>query len=88
MRCYFCNREISDNPTETTQCKSHRVHIMHNGIRRIMISKIILCANSGSKFSKEDAAFCKIFDAFIAAPIDHLIPADNGKNVVKALREG
>jgi len=79
MRCYICNREISDNPTDATQCRTHGEHIIHNGIRGKLISKTILCEECGSKYSKEDAAFCKIFDAFIAALNDKLIPADHGK---------
>lgn len=85
MRCYICNRELSDNPTDATQCKAHGEHIIHNGIRGKLISKTILCEECGSKYSKEDAAFCKIFDAFIAALNDKLIPADHGKGNPKVL---
>lgn len=86
MRCYICNREITDNPRDATQCKAHGEHIIHNGIRGKLISKTILCEECGSKYSKEDAAFCKIFDAFVAALSDRLIPADHGRDTVKALK--
>lgn len=85
MRCYICNRELSDNPTDATQCKAHGEHIIHNGIRGKLISRKILCEECGLKYSKEDAAFCKIFDAFIAALNDRLIPADHGKGGSKIL---
>ena len=86
MRCYICNREISDNPTDATQCKAHGEHIIHNGIRGKLISRTILCEECGGAYSKEDSAFCKIFDAFIAALSDRMIPADHGKDSVKALK--
>lgn len=85
MRCYICNREIAENPTSPTQCKAHGEHIIHNGIRGKLISRTILCEECGSKYSKEDAAFCKIFDAFIAALNDRLIPADHGKGGPKVI---
>ena len=88
MRCYICNREISDNPTDATQCKAHGEHIIHNGIRGKLISRTILCEECGGAYSKEDSAFCKIFDAFIAALSDRMIPADHGKDTVKVLKGG
>lgn len=86
MRCYICNREITDNPKDATQCKAHGEHIIHNGIRGKLISKTILCEECGGAYSKEDSAFCKIFDAIIAALSDRLIPADHGKDTVKVLK--
>lgn len=86
MRCYICNREISENPSGPLQCKAHGEHIIHNGIRGKLISKTILCEECGGAYSKEDSAFCKIFDAFMAALNDRLIPADHGKDTVKILK--
>jgi len=86
MRCYICNRELSDNPTDATQCKAHEEHIIHNAIRGKLTSRTILCEECGSKYSKEDAAFCKIFDPFISALNDRLVPPDHGKYTVKTLK--
>ena len=86
MRCYICNKEIVDNPSNANECKAHGEHIIHNGIRGKLISKTILCETCGGRYSKEDSAFCKIFDPFIAALNDQLIPADHGKGTNKVLR--
>ena len=67
MRCYICNKELVENVTEANQCKSHGEHIIHNGIRGKLISNQILCENCGCDYSRDDAAFCKIFAPFIAA---------------------
>ncbi len=86
MRCYVCNKEIVDNPTKADECKAHGEHIIHNGIRGKLISKTILCEKCGGAYSKEDSAFCKIFDPFMAALNDRLIPADHGKDTEKVLK--
>lgn len=85
MRCYICNKELVDNPARDDQCQTHGEHIIHNGIRGKLISSQILCKRCGSKYSKEDSAFCKIFAPFIAALKDQLIPADHGKDTPKTL---
>lgn len=86
MRCYVCNREIVENPTKDDECKAHGEHIIHNGIRGKLISRTILCEECGGKYSKEDSNFCKIFDPFIAALGNLLIPADHGKDGDKVLK--
>ncbi len=88
MRCYICNREISENPTSPTQCKAHGEHIIHNGIRGKLISRTILCEKCGSAYSREDAAFCKIFDAIMAPLSDRLVPSDHGSDTAKVLKGG
>ena len=85
MRCYICNKELVENVTEANQCKSHGEHIIHNGIRGKLISNQILCENCGCDYSRDDAAFCKIFAPFIAALKDRLIPADHGRDTLKTL---
>ena len=85
MRCYICNKEIVDNPINDKQCRAHGEHIIHNGIRGKLISKTILCEECGGKYSKDDAAFCKIFAPFIAALGNQMIPADHGKDKPKIL---
>lgn len=85
MRCYICNKELVENVTEANQCKSHGEHIIHNGIRGKLISNQILCENCGCNYSRDDAAFCKIFAPFIAALKDRLIPADHGRDTLKTL---
>ena len=85
MRCYICNKELVENVTEPYQCKSHGEHIIHNGIRGKLISHQILCENCGCDYSRDDAAFCKIFAPFIVALKDRLIPADHGKDTLKTL---
>ena len=86
MRCYVCNKEIVENPTKEGECKAHGEHIIHNGIRGKLISRTILCEECGGKYSKEDSNFCKIFDPFIAALSNRLIPADHGKEGDKILK--
>lgn len=86
MRCYVCNKELVDNPTKAGECKAHGEHIIHNGIRGKLISRTILCEECGGKYSKEDSAFCKIFDPFMAALSGRLIPADHGKDTDKVLK--
>lgn len=86
MRCYVCNRKIVDKPTDSTQCKAHGEHIIHNGIRGKLISRAILCEECGGAYSKDDANFCKIFAPFVVALSDRMIPADHGKtdgNILK-----
>ncbi len=78
MRCYVCNKEMVDNPTEANQCKVHGEHIIHNGIRGKLISHSILCEECGGAYSKDDANFCKIFAPFVVALSDRMIPADHG----------
>ncbi len=85
MRCYICNKELVENVTSTDQCQAHGEHIIHNGIRGKLISSQILCKRCGSKYSKEDSSFCKIFAPFIAALKDRLISSDHGKDVPKTL---
>lgn len=75
-----------DNPTKADECKAHGEHIIHNGIRGKLISRTILCEKCGGAYSKEDSNFCKIFDPFIAALSDRLIPADHGKDTDKVLK--
>ena len=79
MRCYVCNRKMVDKPTDSTQCKAHGEHIIHNGIRGKLISSAILCEECGGAYSKDDANFCKIFAPFVVALSDRMIPADHGK---------
>ena len=79
MRCYVCNRKMVDKPTDSTQCKAHGEHIIHNGIRGKLISRAILCEECGGAYSKDDANFCKIFAPFVVALSDRMIPADHGK---------
>lgn len=79
MRCYVCNREMIDKPTDMSLCKAHGEHILHNGIRGKLISRTILCEECGGSYSKDDANFCKIFAPFIVALSDRMIPADHGK---------
>ena len=68
-----------DKPTDSTQCKAHGEHIIHNGIRGKLISRAILCEECGGAYSKDDANFCKIFAPFVVALSDRMIPADHGK---------
>lgn len=86
MRCYICNRELAEKPTNEGECKAHGEHIIHNGIRGKLISRTILCEECGGKYSKEDSNFCKIFDPFIAALGNRLILADHGKVGDKVLK--
>lgn len=86
MRCYVCNRELVDSPTRDDECKAHGEHIIHNGIRGKLVSRKILCEECGGKYSKEDSAFCKIFDPFMAALSGRLIPTDHGKDTDKVLK--
>ena len=79
MRCYVCNRKMVDKPTDSTQCKAHGEHIIHNGIRGKLIPRAILCEECGGAYSKDDANFCKIFAPFVVALSDRMIPADHGK---------
>ncbi len=79
MRCYRCNREMVDKPTDSSLCKAHGEHIIHNGIRGKLISRTILCEECGEAYSKDDANFCKIFAPFVVALSDRMIPADHGK---------
>lgn len=79
MRCYVCNREMVDKPTDSSLCKAHGEHIIHNGIRGKLISRSILCEECGGAYSKDDANFCKIFAPFVVALSDRMIPADHGK---------
>lgn len=79
MRCYVCNRKMVDKPTDSTQCKAHGEHIIHNGIRGKLISHAILCEECGGVYSKDDANFCKIFAPFVVALSDRMISADHGK---------
>ena len=79
MRCYVCNRKMVDKRTDSTQCKAHGEHIIHNGIRGKLISRAILCEECGGAYSKDDANFCKIFAPFVVALSDRMIPADHGK---------
>lgn len=79
MRCYVCNRKMVDKPTDSSQCKAHGEHIIHNGIRGKLISRAILCEECGGAYSKDDANFCKIFAPFVVALSDRMIPADHGK---------
>lgn len=79
MRCYICNREMVDKPTDPSQCKAHGEHIIHNGIRGKLISRNILCEECGGAYSKDDANFCKIFAPFVVALSDRMIPADHGR---------
>lgn len=79
MRCYVCNREMVDKPTDSSLCKAHGEHIIHNGIRGKLISRTILCEECGGAYSKDDANFCKIFAPFVVALSDRMIPADHGK---------
>lgn len=79
MRCYVCNREMVDKPTDSSLCKAHGEHIIHNGIRGKLISRAILCEECGGAYSKDDANFCKIFAPFVVALSDRMIPADHGK---------
>lgn len=85
MRCYVCNKEIIETPTNTSQCKAHGEHIIHNGIRGKLIANNILCKECGGLYSSEDAKFCNIFAPFIAALNSRLIPADHGKGTPKKL---
>ena len=68
-----------DKPTDSTQCKAHGEHIIHNGIRGKLISHAILCEECGGVYSKDDANFCKIFAPFVVALSDRMISADHGK---------
>ena len=79
MRCYVCNREMLDMSTDSSLCKAHGEHIIHNGIRGKLISRAILCEECGGAYSKDDANFCKIFAPFVVALSDRMIPADHGK---------
>ncbi len=79
MRCYRCNREMVDKPTDSSLCKAHGEHIIHNGIRGKLISRTILCEECGGAYSKDDANFCKIFAPFVVALSDRMIPADHGR---------
>ena len=79
MRCYVCNRIMVDKPTDSSQCKAHGEHIIHNGIRGKLISRAILCEECGGVYSKDDANFCKIFAPFVVALSDRMISADHGK---------
>ena len=79
MRCYVCNRKMVDKPTDSSQCKAHGEHIIHNGIRGKLISRAILCEECGGVYSKDDANFCKIFAPFVVALSDRMITADHGK---------
>ena len=84
MKCYICNREMVDKPTDSSLCKAHGEHIIHNGIRGKLISRAILCEECGGAYSKDDANFCKIFAPFVVALSDRMIPADHGKPDGKA----
>lgn len=79
MRCYVCNREMIDKPTDASLCKAHGEHILHNGIRGKLISRTILCEECGGNYSKDDANFCRIFAPFVVALSDRMISADHGK---------
>ena len=79
MRCYVCNREMLDMSTDSSLCRAHGEHIIHNGIRGKLISRAILCEECGGAYSKDDANFCKIFAPFVVALSDRMIPADHGK---------
>ena len=68
-----------DKPTDSSLCKAHGEHIIHNGIRGKLISRAILCEECGGAYSKDDANFCKIFAPFVVALSDRMIPADHGK---------
>jgi hypothetical protein len=68
-----------DKPTDSSLCKAHGEHIIHNGIRGKLISCTILCEECGGAYSKDDANFCKIFAPFVVALSDRMIPADHGK---------
>lgn len=85
MRCYICNREIVEKPVNASQSKAHGEHIIHNGIRGKLITRTILCEECGGKYSKDDSAFCKIFDPFMAALGDKMVPSDHGKDNPKTL---
>lgn len=79
MRCYVCNRKMVGKPTDSSLCKAHGEHTIHNGIRGKLISRAILCEECGGAYSKDDANFCKIFAPFVVALSDRMIPADHGK---------
>jgi hypothetical protein len=86
MKCYVCNREMMDKPTNASLCKAHGEHIIHNGIRGKLISRTILCEECGGAYSKDDANFCNIFAPFIVALSDRMISADHGKADGNALK--
>lgn len=83
--CYICGKELSNDGSGNT-VRSHKEHIIHNGIYGRLKSSTILCEQCGNAYSKSDAEFVDLFKGFIDLLSNELYSKNHGTEKKKKIR--